>query len=290
MRTSYRRGSVRIWTWSGRRLLLVATMLLVLLAGSSAGAAGRQAQERAARKACLTGDYAKGVEILSDLFLDTRDATHIFNQGRCFEQNRRYEDAIGRFEEYLRAAERAKLDQADRAAAERHIAECKERLAQQSVQSTGNVAPPPEPVAAPPPPQPEVHPAAQPAAPSPVAALIEPVGRRSGGSGFRTAGIVAASAGAAALVAGLILNLKVNSMASDMRTPGGYTDGKESDRKTYEQLGWVSYGVGAASVAAGVILYMVGRRSAAGTGATATVSIAPAFAPRQASAVLKGAF
>jgi hypothetical protein len=69
---------------------------------ASRGAEQYAAQERAARKACLKGDYGKGVDILADLFVDTKDPTYIFNQGRCFEQNRRYEDAIGRFEEYLR--------------------------------------------------------------------------------------------------------------------------------------------------------------------------------------------
>src|SRR5664279_1677313 len=70
-------------------------------AAGKRGAESKQSQERAARKACLTGDYAKGVAILSDLFIELRDPTFLFNQGRCFEQNRRYEDAIARFEEYL---------------------------------------------------------------------------------------------------------------------------------------------------------------------------------------------
>jgi hypothetical protein len=78
----------------------VALVSLPSVATSPAAAAGKhggdskQSQERAARKACLTGDYAKGVDILSDLFIELRDPTFLFNQGRCFEQNRRYEDAI----------------------------------------------------------------------------------------------------------------------------------------------------------------------------------------------------
>jgi len=65
------------------------TVLLVLLVAPLAHAAGKEAKERAARKACLSGDYDKGVEILSDLFLDTVDANYIFDQARCFEQNNR---------------------------------------------------------------------------------------------------------------------------------------------------------------------------------------------------------
>jgi hypothetical protein len=69
----------------------------VVLASPAAGAEDQKVKERAARKACLSGNFAQGVEILSDLFIDTRDPTYIFNQGRCFEQNNRYDEALGRF-------------------------------------------------------------------------------------------------------------------------------------------------------------------------------------------------
>jgi hypothetical protein len=81
-------------------ILLFAASVLCLVP-QPGFAAGYQAKERAAKKACLTGDPEKGVAILADLFIDTDDLAYIFNQGRCYEQNRRYEDAIGRFREYL---------------------------------------------------------------------------------------------------------------------------------------------------------------------------------------------
>jgi tetratricopeptide (TPR) repeat protein len=82
----------------------------------------KESKERAAKKACLTGDPVKGVELLTDLFIDTNDPTYIFNQGRCYEQSNRYEEAIGRFREYLRKAKSAPA--AERAEAEKHIADC----------------------------------------------------------------------------------------------------------------------------------------------------------------------
>lgn len=99
-------------------VLLCAVLALPwVLAAAPAQAASRQTPEKTARKACLSGDYEKGVAILSDLFVETQDPTWIFNQARCFEQNRRYEDAIARFQEYLRAApdlaSRAGLPSAD---------------------------------------------------------------------------------------------------------------------------------------------------------------------------------
>lgn len=212
--------------------LSLALLASCLLMAETAQAAGRQAaQERAARKACLTGDYAKGVAILSDLFLDTGDATYIFNQGRCFEQNRRFEDAIGRFEEYLRPSTNPKLKEADKVAAEQHIADCKQSLAQQTSRSVAPPSAPPQPQTPVGAPSPVLAP---PPTPAPmVAAQSMPSQREDqSGAGLRTAGIITASIGGAAFVAGVILNVKVNGMASDMQTtPGGYSAGKESDRR-----------------------------------------------------------
>jgi hypothetical protein len=71
---------------------------------------------------CLAGNADKGSEILSDLYLDDKDPTHIYNLGRCYEQNHRYEDAVSRFREYLLKA--PKLTEAERAETEKHIATC----------------------------------------------------------------------------------------------------------------------------------------------------------------------
>jgi tetratricopeptide (TPR) repeat protein len=253
----------------------------------SAHAANRQAQERKAHKACLSGDYAKGVSILSDLFVDSDDPTYIFNQGRCFEQNRRYEDAIARFQEYLRAGTNTPLKSSDKALAEKHIADCQDLLTKQP----GYIAPaaPSQPVQTPIAPP---APASPPPTTVPAPVMLQQVQQQPAGtpgSGLRTAGIVTASVGGAALIAGVILNLKVNSMASSMETtPGGYTPGKESNRKTYQTLGWVGYGAGAACIATGSVLYLLGLKS--GPSDTASVAFVPAFAPGQTGAVLKGGF
>jgi tetratricopeptide (TPR) repeat protein len=108
--------------WS---LLLFASLLL-------AGTAwGKDLDRRgdAARAACLSGDYGKGVAILSELFVETKEADLIYNQGRCFEQNHRYEDAIARFQEFLRVGK--KLSKADKADAQKHIADCRNLLEKQ---------------------------------------------------------------------------------------------------------------------------------------------------------------
>jgi hypothetical protein len=261
--------SLLLWTWP-------------------ATAASQQAQERAARKACLSGAYTKGVDILADLFVSTKDLTYIFNQGRCFEQNRRYEDAIGRFREYLLAG-KGKLNQTDKSAAEQHIANCNDMLAQDRGSSPTPTVP-----QAFAPAQPAVAPSPEPAAaPEPSTLVVtqpetQPV-PASSGVGLRVGGIIAASLGVASLGAGVLFNLKANSMISDMKaTVDGFSTSKNSEHDTYKTLAWVGYGVGAACVITGVILYGVGLK--AKSGSATSVALVPTVGAGQAGAVFAGLF
>jgi hypothetical protein len=265
-------------------LFLLAPTVTPAVAAAKRGP-GKQARERDARTACLNGDYNKGVAILSELFVDTKDPTYLFNQGRCFEQNRRYEDALSRFEEYLRAAQ-GHLDATDQTAAEKHIADCKERLPDQSGKSQ---AAGPQPFVLPPPSTP-VGPAATSTEPTP-SILAQPESRHTPihkGSGLRTAGIVTASVGVAAGLTGVFLNLKVNGMVKDMDTTVGNYETRNADRKTYQTLTWVGYGAGVACVVTGAVLYGVGL--GAGGNTSTSVALLPAFGPSQASALLTGGF
>jgi len=238
--------------------------------------------------ACLNGDYNKGVSILSELFVDTKNATYIFNQGRCFEQNHRYEDAISRFEEYLRMPE-GELDAAARAAAEKHISDCKDRLpppdqSRNAQASAPNAFVPPLPTPA----VPSVAPSIPESATS-IASQPEPQPvTNHGGSGLRVGGIVVVSVGVAALAAGVFLNLKVNSLSSDMGTTIGNYESRKSDRKTYETMAWIGYGVGAACVVTGAVLYASGLR--AGGSSSTNLALLPTIGSGQAGALLTGGF
>lgn len=221
--------------------------------------ADRESRERAAKKACLTGDAAKGAEILADLYIDSGNATYIYNQGRCFEQNGRYEDAVARFREYLRKA--ADASEADRAEAEKHITDCLALVGKKEPEPAKAVAEArPEagtvvlasPVAAPTMP-------AQPAAvaitqPMPVTESPSGAGR-----GLMIAGIVTASVGVAGLIAGVVLNAEYNSTTSDLQKQ--YDPGRDSSNQTTKTLAVVAYGAGAACVAGGAVLYYLGWRA-----------------------------
>ncbi len=259
-----------------------------LLASGPASAASRQARENVARQECLDGNYIEGVSILSKLFVETKDVTYIFNQGRCFEQNRRYEDAIARFQEFLLAG-RQKLGANERSDADQHIVYCRRMLAEEQPSVATAPAPqtpmgsPPVALAAP-----EPAPAAARAPEPPLVQQPAPQPMQSsGGAGLRTGGIVVATFGVAALGAGILLNVKANSTVNDMySTYDGYS--KESERKTYEALAWVGYGLGAACVVTGAVLYAVGLK--ARSGPASRLAFVPVVGTSQAGAVLTGEF
>jgi hypothetical protein len=258
--------------------LFLALLLVAPVARAAGG--GTEAKETAARRACLRGNVDKGVEILTDLYLATKDSTFIFNQGRCFEQNHKYEDAISRFREYL--LKTPKLTDADKAETQKHIADCQSYLGKVEAPASVAAAPVSPPPAAPP----AVAPVAPAAAPPPVVTIQQPAETTSSGSGLRTAGVVTASAGGALLITGVILNLKVNSMSNDLENH--YVTSTNSSRENYKTFSLVSYGVGAACVAGGALLYYLGSRG--GNAASAQVTLAPALAPGAVGAIVGGSF
>jgi hypothetical protein len=266
-------------------MLLLATSFLCAL--PQAGfAASVEARERAAKKACLTGNPEKGVAILADLFIDTDDLSYIFNQGRCYEQNRRYEDAIGRFREYLIKGEKLKPD--DRADAEKHIAACRSYLGKTEPHEA-IVQEPPKPVLPPPTQAIDTKPALTvPVPPTVARPANESPADGKAGSGLRIAGITVAAVGAAALVSGVVLNLKANGLASDLEKPESYSRSTDSTRKDYKTLGWVSYGAGAALLATGAVMYYVGWSK--GQASQPTVTVAPVLSTNTIGTVLRGAF
>jgi len=273
-----------------RRLGVAAAVTVVLLVANERGAlaAGkttRQAKERTARKSCLSGDWAKGIDILAELFVDTRDPTYIFNQGRCLEQNHRYEDAIERFKEFLRTGETQNLKSEDKDSAEKHIAACKETLATQGVatEPSGPLIPPPvtQAVVPPPPPAPE----------EPASIVVQTDATKpksNAGSGLRIAGIVTAVFGLAAAGAGVGFNVLANNTVGDMEsTRNGYA-AKKSDHDKYVTLSWVGYGVGAACLVTGAVLYGIGLK--ARSSSSTEVALVPAVGPGQAGVAFTGAF
>ena len=257
----------RSWAISVALFALVLAVEPARAAGRQSGA-NRQSQEKAARKACLTGDWASGVSLLADLFVEYKSPIYVFNQARCLEQNTCYGDAIARFDEYLRIGEISALDPADRAAAQKHIAE-KAQVAFQPVprpipQADANPQVIEKPKAEPEPPQ--------------------------SGKGLIVGGIVAGSVGVAAVAAGVAFALKANSLVDEMQTTvNAYTSDKNSSQRTYATLAWVGYGVGAACIATGAILIAVGS-SRRDSSTKSDLALVPAIGAGQVGVLFRGGF
>jgi hypothetical protein len=234
-------------------------------------------QERAAMKACLTGDTAKGVDLLADLFIDTRDFNYIFNQGRCLEQNQRYEEAIGRFREYL--VKGTKLTVEEKADAQKHIEVCQSYIDKRP--ETGRPVLVPDTAAKP-------TPSTERETPGIAQSRLVSQPESRPGAGLRTAGMTVAALGGAGLITGVVLNLKFNSMTSELEQPNNYTRDGDATRKDYRTWAWVGYGIGAACVSAGGILYYLGWRK--GNDATASLAVLPLVLPGGAATMLTGTF
>jgi hypothetical protein len=77
-------------------------------------------------------------------------------------------------------------------------------------------------------------------------------------------------------------------MSSDLAKPDNFNRDTDNSRKNYKTLGWGSYGVGAACLAGGSLLYYLGWHSGRDSGSS--VALVPNVAPGMAGAVLTGAF
>jgi hypothetical protein len=253
-----------------RRMLILLALAASVLAAGPVFAARPAVLDRQAKKACLSGDYVKGVGILAELYVDTGDATYLYNQGRCYEQNVRYVEAAERFREYLRKA--PKLGAKVREEVEQHIADCEAALAKRQPSAPPPPAPPPTPPLAPPPAQI----VAQAPAPAPE---IRPW--------QRTAKWVATGAAVAFLglgVAGHAIYYGKNSDYNDDPTCGGAEDTGRckslADSADTAQIVAIA-GYSAAAVAAGlaVTFWLTDKPSAQAPQPTGVaVSCAPALA------------
>jgi hypothetical protein len=236
---------------------------------------GREALENSARKACMMGDYQKGTEILSDLFIETKDITYVYNQARCLEQNHRWEEALDRFLEYQRKT--PGVDEREKSEVEQHIVECKSHLKEQAA-----IAPPPIVPASP-------SPVAEPAAPA-VVQVAAPASapERAGGMGLRVSGIAVGVVGLAAIATGVILATKTRTLTDELNKT--YNRDKAATRDSYETWGWVSYGVGAAALVTGTTLCILGWRAGKSEPEASTVSILPILSPGTGGVLLRGAY
>jgi hypothetical protein len=243
-----------------------------LLAGQVAQAqeSGVDPRVGEAKTACAAGNVQKGIELLAELYTATNDPIWIFNQGRCYHQNAQLVQALSRFKEFLRKSKGTPDE--DVKDAQNYITEIEtEQQKERSLSGAASTAT-------------EATNTLSTQAPAP-----EP----KPGRGLRYAGVGVGIFGVAALASGVVFGLLVRQTQNQVedQTKSGVVDssaisGKLSDGYRYETLQWISYGVGAAAVVAGSLLYWMGTGSAE----TSSARVSPMFMTNGAGASLQMAF
>lgn len=218
----------------------------------------------------------QGIALLAELFVDSGDPNYIYNQARCYEQNHRYEDAISRYREFLKLS--PGLSERDRANVQKEIESCQSLLPAPA--PAVQVAPVPLPVPAPTSAAPVVDVVSSSPGSAPATAP------RSEGQGLRIAGIATGAVGLASIGMGIYFYTRASSL-SDRLTNSD--DPKTSDYRSGKNavtMQWVFYGVGAAALATGSILYFLGWSK----GESGQTAVAPIIGPSMAGITAQGAF
>jgi hypothetical protein len=250
------RGFVRC-----QRLIITAWLLAASALCRSARADGSSARAddprpSAALAACASGDVAKGIGILGELYAETRSPSFVFNQGRCYQKNGQLEPARHRFAEYLRIGASEPPEDIRRAQA--FVKEIDDTLARQRAR-----LPPP--------------------------VVGAPAGRPSAEHArtLRLASVVCAAIGVAAVGTGIYLSFKVSSTNDginqefanqDYVTDGARLQRQLADGARYETWQWIGYGVGVAALAGAVTTFVLGgsSRSWSGSSERAALDLTPA--------------
>ena len=249
--------SPRLWVFSSLlRIALGLPALVTVVAVTSAPALAAPVDKREleARADFAAGRYQKAVDTFAQLFADTGDPLYLRNIGRCYQKMKRASEAIDSFQEYLLKGKN--LSKSERQEIEGYIKEMQALKASEAppppppvVTPPPPVVPPPAAVAPPPPPPPE------PLAPMPPSA---PPAAAADGRGWRIAGIATAAGGVALIAAGIVFGAAAQSAADDVGKK--YNSSTDSAGKRDATLQWVGYGVGAAALAAGTLMYLHGRQ------------------------------
>jgi tetratricopeptide (TPR) repeat protein len=250
--------SPSLWVFSSLlRLSLGLAVLVTVVSVTSAPAlaAPVDKREREARADFAAGRYQKAVDTFAQLFADTGDPLYLRNIGRCYQKMKRAQEAIDSFQEYLLKAKN--LSKPERQEIEGYVKEMQALKASEApppappvVTPPPPVTPPPAAVATPPAPPPPI----EPLAPMPPSAPPS----TSDGHVWRIAGIATAAGGVALIAAGIGFGAAAQSAADDVGKK--YNSSTDSAGKRDATLQWVGYGVGAAALAAGTLLYLHGRQ------------------------------
>jgi hypothetical protein len=237
----------------------------LVLAPLPARADAIDSRVQAAAMACSSGDYGNGVEILTRLFVETKDRSYLFRQGVCLEQSGRYHDAFLRYREYLRRRGSGAAGTMD-VEAERRLAHCQALAVASGSASAGPLFDVGRPTG-----------------------VVEPPGKKQSSSlDDRNGGIVMMATGTVFLSVGLLFHLRTNAVERELGSVADQAqrDEKERERTQDKVLGWTCYGLGGTMLVLGTVFYSIGLAR----NDDAKLVLRPSLAPGTAGAILQGRF
>jgi hypothetical protein len=259
-----------------RRQIAMSTVVVLAIAGlrstaraDEPGALAEDKRPNAALAACASGDVAKGIAILGELYAETRNPSFVFNQARCYQKNGQLEQARSSFTEYLRIGANEPPEDIKRA--EGFVKEIDDTLARQRAS-----APPPI-----------------------VVTPAQPANERA--RTMRIASIALGALGVVAVGTGVYLSLKVQGINDDINrefagqeyvTDVARLNQQLADGRRYETWQWVGYGVGIAALAGAATTFVLGgglQGSSAGT-ERAAVDVTPVVSPGGMGGVVRMRF
>jgi hypothetical protein len=237
-----------------------------------------------ARRACAAGRVEQGIELLAQIIAETGDPNAVYNQARCYQGNGRPEQALARFREYLRIAER--ILPRERARVRRFIAELEREVESRRRRGLPPTPPPPtlppEAALAPLPPDP-IDLRAQ-AAPDPS------VTRR---HTLRVVALATAAAAVVPIAGAVIFAFQARRIENQIENQTRPISPADFDRKVQRgrraaTLQWVGVGLGGAMLAGAGTLWLLSRRG--GEPAAARLTLGPLVAGGGGGALLSGHF
>jgi hypothetical protein len=244
---------------------LILSMLLLLAAGPARAQPEESENDprvAQAQAACLAGDVQTGARLLAELYVATNDVRWLFNQARCYQQNRLDDLAIARFEEFLREAPTGEVE------LRRRAAEYLEQLRPPRAVAPTPGAPPP-----------------------PVAPPLSPWAGR-----LKVASLGVGALGLTGVVTGAVLSVRVNAIENQIRRDGEAAtlqDPADVERKFAEgrrmaRWQWPAYLIGGGLLAAGITGYLLSTGGSE-TNAHALVLV-PVAGPGSGGAVARWTF
>jgi hypothetical protein len=254
-----------------RRIVPISIALVLAIGALCKTARADESEDKrpnAALAACASGDVAKGISILGELYAETRNPAFVFNQGRCYQKNNQLEPARSSFTEYIRIGTSEPPEDIKRA--EGFIKEIDEALAARRKNE-----------------------------PAPVLVTTTQQSGEGHAHMLRVTSIALAAVGVAAVGAGVFFSLKVKSMndainqefaGQDYVTDPVHLQQQIADGKSYETWQWVGYGVGIAALAGAATTFLLGG-GFAGSGSAAAehaaVTVTPALSPDGAGGLVR---